>query len=114
MDISKPYSEDSFLEIEQATLAGQPHSSFGGRSLNDDVMDTLYTLYINGGNRPRISDGVDQATALASRVFPYLAPPNATRDLREPASGGVADSTNSYEVGDGPGHVHQKFGRFQM
>src|SRR5262249_4566699 len=38
VDVSKPYAEDSFLEIERAVLAGQPHSSCGGRSLNDDVM----------------------------------------------------------------------------
>lgn len=76
LDVSKPYAEDSFLEIEQALLAGRPPTSCGGRSLNDDVMDTLYTLMINGGNGPRISDGVDQATQPASRVFPYLAPPN--------------------------------------
>jgi hypothetical protein len=114
VDVSKPYAEDSFLEIERATLAGRPHSSCGGRSLNEDVMDALYTLYINGGNGPRISDGVDQATVPASRVFPYLAPGIATQDLPKSPGGGVADNTNSYEVSHGPGHVHQKFGKFQL
>src|SRR5262249_32271552 len=44
VDPSKPYSEASFLEIELAMLAGREHRSSGGRSLNDQVMDTLYTL----------------------------------------------------------------------
>jgi hypothetical protein len=114
VDVSKPYAEDSFLEIERATLDGRPHSSCGGRSLNVDVMDALYTLYVNGGNGPRISDGVDQATAPASRVFPYLAPRITAQDLPESFGDEVADATNSYEAGDGPGHVHQKFGRFQL
>lgn len=76
VDVSKPYAEDSFFEIEWAMLQGRPHATCGGRSLNDDMMDTLDTLLINGGNGPRISDGVDQATQPASQVFPYLAPPN--------------------------------------
>src|SRR5262249_8756725 len=104
VDVSKPYAEDSFLEIERATLAGRPHSSCGGRPLNDDVMDALYTLYIKGGNGARISDGVDQATIPASRVFPYLAPGIATPDVPESSGGGVADNTTSYEVSSGPGH----------
>jgi hypothetical protein len=78
VDASKPYAEDSYLEIERATLAGRAHETCGGRSLNDDVMDTIFTLLVNGGNGPRISDGVDRATLPASRSFPYLVPPNPT------------------------------------
>jgi hypothetical protein len=81
VDISKPYAENSFFEIEQALLDGRAHETCGGRSLNDDVMDTLYTLMINGGNGPRISDGVDQAIVPAARTFPYLAPPNPARPV---------------------------------
>ena len=55
---------------------GQPHETCGGRALNDDVMDTIFTLLVNAGNGPIIRDGVDQATRPASRTFPYLAPPN--------------------------------------
>jgi hypothetical protein len=33
VDASKPYCEDSFLEIETALLAGRPHTTCGGRSL---------------------------------------------------------------------------------
>ena len=81
VDISKPYAEHSYFEIEQATLEGRAHTTCGGRSPEDDFMDTLLTLLINGGNGPRISDGFDQATVPASRVFPYLAPPNAPQPI---------------------------------
>jgi hypothetical protein len=78
VDTSKPYAEDSYFEIERAALAGRPHETCGGRSINDDVMDTIFTLLVNGGNGPRISDGVDRATLPASRSFPFLVPPNPT------------------------------------
>ena len=77
VDLSRPYVEQgSFLEIERATQAGHTHQTCGGRSLNDDVMDTLFTLWVNGENGPRIRDGVDRATTPATSVFPYLAAPN--------------------------------------
>src|SRR5919199_3746890 len=76
VDVSKPFAEDSCLEIERALLQGRPHETCGGRSFNDDVMDTLYTLLINADHGPRISDGVDRATQPASDVFPYLRSPN--------------------------------------
>jgi uncharacterized protein DUF4331 len=106
VDVSKPYAEDSFLEIERSMLARRPHRSGGGRSLNDDVMDTLYTLYVNGGNGPRISDYVDKGTVPASRVFPYLAPPNPYRDPQKPAVKEEADRLRD-------DHHHQ-FGRYQL
>jgi hypothetical protein len=77
LDVTKPYAEQgSFLEIELAARRGETHRTCGGRALNDDVMDTIFTLLVNAGNGPVIRDGVDQATRPASRAFPYLAPPN--------------------------------------
>jgi hypothetical protein len=77
VDVTKPYSEQgSFLEIELAALAGKAHETCGGRALNDDVIDTLFTQLVNAGNGPVIRDGVDRATRPASRTFPYLAAPN--------------------------------------
>lgn len=78
VDVSRPFAPDSYLEIEQATLAGRPHETCGGRWLNDNVMETHYTLLINAGNGPRIGDGLDRPTKLAGDVFPYLAAPNLT------------------------------------
>lgn len=77
VDVAKPYAErGSFLEIELAARRGEAHRTCGGRAPNDDVMDTLFTLMVNGGNGPVIRDGVDRPTVLASREFPYLAAPN--------------------------------------
>ena len=76
VDVSKPYAEESCYEIERALIAGRAHATCGGRSLNDDIVDSLYTLLVNAGNGPRIRDGVDQATQPASHSFPYLVRPN--------------------------------------
>jgi hypothetical protein len=77
VDAAKPFAEPgSFLEIELATRRGKAHATCGGRALNDDVMDTIFTLLVNAGKGPIIRDGVDQATRPASNAFPYLAPPN--------------------------------------
>ena len=77
VDPGKPYAEQgSFLEIERADRDGREPETCGGRALNDDVMDTIFTLLINAGNGPRIRDGVDRSTRPGSRSFPYLAPAN--------------------------------------
>jgi Domain of unknown function (DUF4331) len=76
VDTSKPFSEEGYLEIETALLAGREHTTCGGRSLNHDIVDTLYTLLAGGADGPRISDGVDQPTRPATHSFPYLVSPN--------------------------------------
>jgi hypothetical protein len=77
VDVSKPYVEQgSFLEIELAARRGEPHATSGGRTLNDDVMDTIFTLLVNAGRGPTIRDGVDAATCPGTITFPYLATPN--------------------------------------
>jgi hypothetical protein len=76
VDVSKPYAEESYFEIERALLQGTTHETCGGRSLNDDVADTILTVLVNAGHGARINDGVDQQAVPASGVFPYLAPPD--------------------------------------
>jgi hypothetical protein len=77
VDLTKPYVEQgSFLEIELAARRGEAHATCGGRTLNDDVIDTLFTQLVNAGNGPVIRDGVDRATRPGSGAFPYLVPPN--------------------------------------
>jgi hypothetical protein len=76
VDTSKPFAENSFLEIERAVLTGRPHITSGGRPPDDDIIDALYTLLVGGLDGPRISDGVDQAPQPAGRSFPYLVRPN--------------------------------------
>jgi hypothetical protein len=79
LDASKPFAETSYFEIEHSMLAGRTHATAGGRWLNQDFMDFVFTLYINGGNGPPINDGVDGPIAWSSKTFPYLAPPNPAK-----------------------------------
>ncbi len=77
VDITKPYAErGSYLEIELAARRGQAHRTCGGRALNDDVIDILFTQLINAGNGPVIRDGVDSSSRPSGHTFPYLAAPN--------------------------------------
>jgi len=74
VDISKPYDENAFFEIEQAALEGREHQTCGGRSFNADAMEPLFTLYICGLSGRTVSQNIDGATVPASDVFPFLAP----------------------------------------
>jgi hypothetical protein len=77
VDVTKPYVEQgSFLEIELAARRGEPHRTCGGRTLNDDVMDTIFTQLVNAGEGPTIRDGVDAASQPGTLAFPYLAAAN--------------------------------------
>jgi hypothetical protein len=78
VDMSKPFDDGGYFEIERAVLRDVPHETCGGRSLNADIVDDLLTLMVNNGNGPRITDGVDRATVPASMIFPYAQPPNPT------------------------------------
>lgn len=111
LDLSKPYSEESFFEIENAMLAGRPHRSSGGRSLNDQVMDTLYTLCVNNGHGPRISDHLTQSTQRATLAFPYLAPPNSPRELVRP---GVPVRPDHVHADGTVHHRHTAFGKYEL
>ena len=87
VDVTKPYVEQgSFLEIELAARRGEPHQTCGGRTLNDDVMDTIFTQLVNAGHGPTIRDGVDAATRPGTVGFPYLAAaePEPARTSRAP------------------------------
>jgi hypothetical protein len=79
IDASKPFAEASYFEIERSTLDGRTHVTSGGRWLNQDFMDFVFTLYVNGGNGPPINDGIAGPIAWSSKTFPYLAPPNPAK-----------------------------------
>jgi Domain of unknown function (DUF4331) len=79
VDASMPFAETSYFDIERSMLEGQLYTTPGGRWLNQDFMDFVYTLYVNGINGPPINDGVDAPIAWSSKTFPYLAPPNPTK-----------------------------------
>jgi hypothetical protein len=75
VDVSRPFAEDSFFEIEQSMLKGAAHATCGGRAPNDNCMETFMTVFVNGGNGPRVSHGIPGPTLPAAHAFPFLVPP---------------------------------------
>jgi hypothetical protein len=68
----------SYLDIEQEIfLSGDAgHTTCGGRTPSDNVIDTTLTLLITNGRIP-VSQGVVGPTKPATTQFPYLAEPNS-------------------------------------
>jgi hypothetical protein len=79
VDAAKPFAETSYFEIERSMLEGRTHTTPGGRWLNEDIMDFVLTLYVNGGNGLPINDGIEGPITWSSKIFPYLAPPNPAK-----------------------------------
>lgn len=85
LDLAHPFAPGNFLEIERALINKRPNKSAGGRWLDDDILDEMLTLFVNGGRGERFGDGVDAPTKPASRTFPYVREPNKRADLPLPA-----------------------------
>lgn len=85
LDLARPFAPGTFLEIERAMLGDRPHASSGGRWLNDDILDDMLTLYVDGRRGPRFGDGVDAPTKPAELSFPYVRKPNLRANLPAPA-----------------------------
>jgi hypothetical protein len=85
LDLAHAFAPGNFLEIERTVINNQPHKSAGGRWLDDDILDEMLTLFVNGGRGEWFGDGVDAPTKPASRTFPYLREPNKRADLPLPA-----------------------------
>jgi Domain of unknown function (DUF4331) len=85
VDVTHPFAPGGFLEIERSLLDGQPNKTAGGRWLDDDILDEMLTLFVNGGHGERFGDGVDAPTKLGSVTFPYVREPNNRSDLPLPA-----------------------------
>ena len=75
IDVAKPTTDTSYLEIEKSTLNGRPYQTGGGRTLNAHDIDMLLTWIVNRDREPLVG-GATQATKLGRNTFPYLAPPN--------------------------------------
>jgi hypothetical protein len=84
LDLGRPFAPCGFLEIERALMDNRPHTSAGGRWLDDDILDDLLTWMVNGGRGERLGDGVDAPTRPANLTFPYVREPNRA-DLPLPA-----------------------------
>jgi len=76
IDLNKSCRPDRYLSLEKAILEGKPAQNCGGRHPNDDVIDTLFTTFINANKGKRIRDGVDQPSLAISSEFPYLHAPD--------------------------------------
>jgi Domain of unknown function (DUF4331) len=85
LDLAHPFGLGGFLEIERALIDKRPHNTAGGRWLDDDILDELLTLVVNGGRGERFGDGVDTPTKPGNRTFPYVREPNRRTDLPLPA-----------------------------
>jgi hypothetical protein len=85
LDLAHAFAPGNFLEIERTVINNQAHKSAGGRWLDDDILDEMLALFVNGGRGERFGDGVDAPTKPASRTFPYVREPNKRADLPLPA-----------------------------
>lgn len=66
----------SYLDLErEILLSGAAHTTCGGRTPDEDIVDETLTLLITDGRQP-VTQGVSGPSKLATTTFPYLAAPN--------------------------------------
>jgi hypothetical protein len=75
-DVAKPITDDSHLEIERSTIDGRLYQTGGGRTIDANVIDILFTWLVNH-DREFLQGGATGATKPGMKVFPYLATPNS-------------------------------------
>jgi hypothetical protein len=75
MDVAKPMTDTSHLEIERSTINGKAYQTGGGRTVDSDVIDILMTWIVNR-DREFLEGGTTKATKPGTKTFPYLASPN--------------------------------------
>jgi hypothetical protein len=75
-DVGKPITDESHLEIEKSTIDGHPYQTGGGRTIDANVIDILFTWLVNH-DREFLQGGATGATKPGMKVFPYLATPNS-------------------------------------
>ncbi|WP_164835946.1 DUF4331 family protein [Actinacidiphila soli] len=92
LDTTKPSGEHGYLDVERGALTGQAHKTCGGRWLNEDVIDILYSVIVGGWHGRPVHDGVDAAVIPATRTFPYLAEANPNPPALE--AGAILDPSD--------------------
>lgn len=75
IDVARPTTDASHLEIEKSTLDGRPYTTGGGRTVNANVIDILVTWLVNHDHGPFMQSAT-QATQPGAATFPYVRPPN--------------------------------------
>jgi hypothetical protein len=76
IDVAKPTTDKSHLEIEKSTIDGRAYATGGGRTVNANCIDILLTWLVNHDHGPFLQGGAAGATQPGGTSFPYLAPPN--------------------------------------
>ena len=102
-DVAKPITDGSHLEIEKSTLAGRPHETGGGRTVDANVIDILLTWLVNR-DRAFLQGGATGATKPGMKVFPYFATPNTE----------VQTVAESVELAAAPDKVWSVIGQFNL
>jgi hypothetical protein len=74
-DVAKPITDTSHLEIEKSTINGKAYQTGGGRTVDADVIDVLFTWIMNR-DREFLEGGTTKATKPGTKNFPYFATPN--------------------------------------
>lgn len=101
IDVAKPVTDLSHLEIERSTVEGRAYATGGGRTLNANVIDILVTWLVNRDHGPFMQSAT-KATQPGGTSFPYVQPPN-TKLLKV---------TKSIEVAAPPQEVWALIGQF--
>ena len=102
IDIAKPTTDTSYLEIEKSAIEARPHVTGGGRTLNAKDIDILVTWLTNRDQGSFLQSPATQATKPAGTVFPYVQPPNV----------GITRITRQIDVQASPERVWVVVGNF--
>src|SRR6185295_16839418 len=102
-DVAKPITDDSHLEIEKSTIDGRPYQTGGGRTVDANSIDILFTWLINR-DREFLQGGATGATKPGMKVFPYFAMPNTE----------VQTVAESIELAAAPDTVWSSIGSFNL
>jgi hypothetical protein len=102
-DVAKPITDKSHLEIEKSTISGRSYQTGGGRTVDANSIDILFTWLINR-DREFLLGGATGATKPGMKVFPYFATPNTELQT-------VAESI---ELAAAPDKVWSLIGQFNL
>jgi len=102
-DVARSITDESHLEIEKSTLDGRAYQTGGGRTVDANVIDILFTWLVNR-DREFLQGGATGATKPGMNAFPYFATPNT--ELQAVAG--------SVELAATPDEVWAVAGRFSL
>lgn len=74
VDAAKPFTEQSYFEIENSMFRSQPHTRSGGRVPGDFVINVLLSTLVNAGHGPDVA--AVHVGGPPQLQFPYLGEPN--------------------------------------